>query len=66
MCLIDDDREVIVTYKDIYDYEEDRQAWKDWTRLKNKIKREDDGKNKIYRTEEEYWKQEMEEWGFML
>ncbi|HDK7176582.1 TPA: hypothetical protein PTV31_003199 [Clostridium botulinum] len=66
MCLIDDDKEVIIEYKNIYDYEGDRQAWRNWTRLNNKIKREENSKNKVYRTEEEYWSQQIKEWGFML
>ncbi|MHB9924611.1 hypothetical protein [Clostridium botulinum] len=66
MCLIDDDKEVIIEYKNIYDYEGDRQAWGKWTRLNNKIKREENSKNKVYRTEEEYWSQQMKEWDFML
>ncbi|NFF77693.1 hypothetical protein [Clostridium sporogenes] len=75
MCMVDDTKEVIVEYKNIYDYKENRQAWKEFDDKLHKIEEQ----RKLYdneydpeieaidfKSEEEYWSNEMKEWENIL
>lgn len=75
MCMFDDTKEIIVEYKNIYDYKGNRQAWKEFDNKLDKIEK----KRRLYdneyepeievidfKSEEEYWNNEMKEWKDIL
>ncbi|HCL4447302.1 TPA: hypothetical protein N2D16_002907 [Clostridium botulinum] len=74
MCMFDNTKEVIAEY-DIYDYKENRQAWKEYGDKLHMMENE----RKLYdneydleievidfENEEEYWNNEMKEWENIL
>ncbi|BAO04923.1 uncharacterized protein CBO05P1_204 [Clostridium botulinum B str. Osaka05] len=74
MCMFDDTKEIIAEY-DIYDYEGDRQAWKEFNDKLHMIEDE----RKLYdneydleievidfESEKEYWENEIKEWEDIL
>lgn len=75
MCMFDNTKEIIVEYKNIYDYKENRQAWKEFDDKLHKIEEQ----RKLYdneyeeeievidfESEEEYWNNEIKEWKDIL
>ncbi|MBN3437820.1 hypothetical protein CJF20_04690 [Clostridium botulinum] len=75
MCMFDDTKEVIVEYKNIYDYEGNRQAWEEYEERLHKIEEqrklydnEYDSEIDIvdFESEEEYWNNEIKEWENIL
>ncbi|MBY6842788.1 hypothetical protein [Clostridium botulinum] len=75
MCMFDDTKEVIVEYKNIYDYKGNRQAWEEYEDKLHMIEEQ----RKLYdneyeeeievidfKSEEEYWNNEMKEWENIL
>lgn len=65
MC-IDDVKDIIAEYK-IYDYKGDRQAWNEYGELLDKIESDKRYIDIVdFKSEEEYWENEMEEWEDIL
>lgn len=75
MCMFDDTKEIIVEYKNIYDYKGDRQAWEEYEERLHMIEEQ----RKLYdneydpeidvtdfKSEEEYWENEIKEWKDIL
>lgn len=75
MCMCDDTKEIIVEYKNIYDYEGNRQAWEEYGDKLHMM----DNERRLYdneyeeeievidfESEEEYWNNEMKEWKNIL
>lgn len=75
MCMFDDTKEVVVEYKNIYDYKGNKQTWEDFNdklHMMEKERRLYDNEynpeiNVIdFENEEEYWNNEMKEWENIL
>lgn len=75
MCMFDDTKEIIVEYKNIYDYKGNRGAWKEYEdrlHMMEKQRRlydnEYDPEIDVidFKSEEDYWENEIKEWEDIL